>query len=75
MAEGKLGVTWSFNGRFRDECLNQEWFRNRREARAMIENWRQHYNEVRPHSSLGYKTPNEFRTASNPNERREAVLQ
>jgi transposase InsO family protein len=41
------GSDESFNGRFRDECLNQEWFRNRREARAVIENWRQHYNEVR----------------------------
>ena len=41
-----------------------EDFRNRREARAMIENWRQYYNDSRPHSSLGYKTPNEFRTAS-----------
>jgi putative transposase len=69
------GSDESFNGRFRDECLNQEWFRNRREARAMIENWRQHYNEIRPHSSLGYKTPNEFRTASIPSKPREAVLQ
>jgi putative transposase len=52
------GVTESFNGKFRDECL--EWFRSRAEAKVIIETWRRHYNEVRPHSSLGYLTPNEF---------------
>jgi putative transposase len=50
----------SFNGRLRDECLNVEWFRNLREAGAMIETWRRHYNEARPHSSLDYRTPREF---------------
>jgi len=54
------GVTESFNGKFRDECLSLEWFRSRAEAKVVIEAWRQHYNEVRPHSSLGYLTPNEF---------------
>jgi len=54
-------VDESFNGRFRDECLNVEWFRSRREAVAMIETWRKHYNEVRPHSSLGYLTPHELK--------------
>ncbi len=54
------GVTESFNGKFRDECLSMEWFRNRLEARVIIEDWRQHYNEIRPHSSLKYLTPNEF---------------
>jgi len=54
------GVTESFNGKFRDECLSLEWFRSRAEAKVIIETWRQHYNEVRPHSSLGYLTPNEF---------------
>jgi putative transposase len=54
------GVTESFNGKFRDECLSLEWFRSRTEAKVIIESWRQHYNEVRPHSSLGYLTPNEF---------------
>ena len=44
----------------RDECLNLEWFRSRAEAKVIIETWRRHYNEVRPHSSLGYLTPNEF---------------
>jgi putative transposase len=54
------GTNESFNGKFRDECLSMEWFRNRLEARVIIEDWRQHYNAVRPHSSLGYQTPNEF---------------
>jgi len=51
------GTTESFNGRLREECLNMEWFRNRIEARIVIEDWRRHYNEVRPHSGLGYLTP------------------
>lgn len=54
------GTNESFNGKFRDECLSMEWFRNRLEARVIIEDWRQHYNAVRPHSSLNYRTPNEF---------------
>jgi putative transposase len=54
------GATESFNGKFRDECLSLEWFRSRAEAKVVIENWRRHYNEVRPHSSLGYLTPAEF---------------
>lgn len=56
------GSNESFNGRFRDECLNMEWFRTRTEAAILIESWRRHYNEVRPHSSIDYLTPNEFRT-------------
>jgi putative transposase len=69
------GADESFNGKFRDECLSLEWFRNRTEAKIMIENWRRHYNEVRPHSSLSYQTPVEFkskRSSTNPNG---AVLQ
>lgn len=54
------GVGESFNGKFRDECLSLEWFRSRAEAKVVIEAWRRHYNEVRPHSSLGYLTPAEF---------------
>ena len=54
------GVAESFNGKFRDECLSLEWFRSRAEAKVVIEAWLQHYNEVRPHSSLDYLTPNEF---------------
>ena len=55
------GLNESFNGKLRDECLNLEWFRNRAEAKVVIEQWRKHYNEKRPHSSLGYKTPAQFR--------------
>jgi putative transposase len=55
------GTDESFNGKLRDECLNMEWFRSRREAAAIIESWRQHYNQVRPHSSLAYLTPHEFK--------------
>ena len=55
------GDNESFNGKFRDECLSMEWFRSRAEARVLIELWRRHYNDVRPHSSLDYRTPNEFR--------------
>jgi len=55
------GTDESFNGKFRDECLNMEWFRSRAEAKVIIETWRRHYNEVRPHSSLGYMTPHEFK--------------
>ena len=54
------GTDESFNGRLRDECLSLEWFRSRLEARVIIEQWRRHYNEVRPHSSLDYRTPFEF---------------
>ena len=54
------GTGESFNGKFRDECLSLEWFRSRAEAKVMIEAWRRHYNEVRPHSSLGYLTPAVF---------------
>ena len=54
------GATESFNGKFRDECLSLEWFRSRAEAKVVIETWRRHFNEVRPHSSLGYLTPAEF---------------
>lgn len=53
------GTNESFNGRFRDECLSAEWFASRREAVVLIEAWRRDYNEKRPHSSLGYKTPAE----------------
>lgn len=55
------GSVESFNDKFRDECLNQHWFRSRSEARLLIEVWRRRYNEYRPHSSLGYRTPREFR--------------
>ena len=50
----------SFNGRFRDECLNTNWFISLKHARAVIEEWRKDYNEVRPHSSLKGATPKEY---------------
>lgn len=53
----------SFNGRLRDEYLSLTWFRNRVDAKVGIEQWRQHYNAVRPHSSLAYLTPQEFKAA------------
>jgi putative transposase len=54
------GTNESLNGKFRDECLAMEWFRNRLEAKVIIQDWRRHYNEIRPHSSLNYRTPAEF---------------
>lgn len=50
----------SFNGKLRDECLNEHWFLSLSEAKQIIGNWRRDYNEQRPHSSLGYLTPSEF---------------
>jgi len=58
------GYIESFNGRFRDECLNENWFTSLGDARRIIEAWRQDYNSNRPHSSLGYMTPSEFRAAA-----------
>ncbi len=50
----------SFNGRFRDGCLNQHWFKDLADAQRIISDWQTHYNQVRPHSSLGYITPTAF---------------
>lgn len=55
----------SFNGRFRDECLNATWFANVLEARRTIDAWRDDYNEHRPHSSLDGLTPEEYEAAFN----------
>ena len=54
------GYIESFNGKLRDECLNQHWFRSVAEARNVIKAWRVEYNQERPHSSLGNKTPLEY---------------
>jgi putative transposase len=51
----------SFNGRLRDECLNQHWFWSLTDARQIIETWRLDYNRARPHSALGGLTPEEYR--------------
>lgn len=50
----------SFNGSFRDECLNANWFMSLNDAADKIERWRMDYNEWRPHSALGYLTPTEY---------------
>ena len=63
----KPGSPWqngkgeSFNGKFRDECLRMEIFGNWHEAVVIAEQWRKFYNGERPHSSLGYQTPDEFK--------------
>ncbi len=54
------GYIESFNGKFREECLNQNWFQNILEAAIIVEEWRKDYNNNRPHSSLGYLTPREY---------------
>lgn len=53
----------SFNGKLRDECLNANWFRTLAEAQRGIEQWRQEYNDERPHKNLGRRTPTEFTKA------------
>jgi putative transposase len=55
------GADESFNGKLRDQHLSLQWFRNRADAKVSIEQWRRHYNDVRPHSSLGYLTPAAFK--------------
>ncbi len=50
----------SFNGRFRDECLNENWFITLQKAREIVEHWRIDYNKNRPHGSLSGLTPDEF---------------
>ena len=51
------GYNESFNGKLRDELLNEEIFYTLKEAKALVEKWRVHYNTIRPHSSLGYRPP------------------
>lgn len=50
----------SFNGRLRQECLNEHWFMSLQDARTKIESWRRFYNEARPYSALDWQTPKEF---------------
>ena len=54
----------SFNGRLRDECLNTNWFLSLADARSKIETWRRYYNESRPHTALGWRTPQECALAA-----------
>jgi putative transposase len=64
----------SFHGRLRDECLAVSWFQNLFDARRKIAAWRIDYNERRPHSSLGYRTPKEFATSMRATEVGSALL-
>ncbi|MDD2865290.1 MAG: IS3 family transposase [Methylococcales bacterium] len=56
----KNGFIESFHDKFRDECLQREWFSSLLDAQVLIADWHRHYNTQRPHSSLGYKTPAAF---------------
>jgi putative transposase len=65
------GSNESFNGKFRDECLSMQWFKNRIDAKILIEEFRRQFNEIRPHSSLGQLTPEQFKqTLSTTNPQR-----
>lgn len=55
------GYFESLHGKFPEACLNEHWFLTLNDARQTIESWRLNYNQVRPHNSLGYLTPEEFR--------------
>ena len=68
------GYVESFIDKLRDECLNRELFCSGREAQAVVEAWRQEYNDYRPHSSLGYLTPTEFARRYNQKSRGEKPL-
>ena len=54
------GYIESFNGKFREECLNQNRFQNISEAKIIVEEWRKDYNNNRPHSAPGYLSPKEY---------------
>src|SRR3954469_101933 len=65
------GMNESFNGKFRDECLSMQWFKNRSDAKILIEDFRRQFNEIRPHSALGNLTPVEFKrrlSTTNPDQ-------
>jgi len=64
----------SFNGKPRDECLSMQWFKNRVDASVLIEGWRRAYNTVRPHSSLGSLTPEEFAERTKSTVQQEAIF-
>ena len=60
------GFVESFNGKLRDECLNETLFTSLRHARIELASWREDYNTVRPHSSLGGATPSEYAAKAYP---------
>ena len=65
----------SFNGRLRDECLNEHWFLSLTDARRTVDAWRCDDNAARPHSALGYRTPDEFATGQvQPEQRQEQLV-
>jgi putative transposase len=68
------GSNESFNGKLRDECLGMQWFKNRIDAKILIEEFRRQYNEVRPHSSLGQLTPDEFKRKLSTTDPEKAVF-
>ena len=72
MSVKELGRKHGFSdASFRDECLNEHWFSTLAEARAIVSAWRRDYNEIRPHSSIGYQTPAEY--GARHRSRRDAV--
>ncbi len=68
------GSNESFNGKFRDECLGMQWFKNRIDAKVVIEGWRREYNEIRPHSSLNNLTPAEYANSLSTTRPEQAVF-
>ena len=69
------GYIESFNGKLRDECLNEQWFQTLQQARFAIAVWRRDYNEVRPHSSLGRIPPAQFAPRPIDNQSHQLALQ
>jgi putative transposase len=67
------GSNESFNGKFRDECLSMQWFKNRIDAKILIEEFRCQFNEVRPHSSLSQLTPVQFKRSISTNYPEKAI--
>jgi len=67
------GLIEAFNGRFREECLNESWFLSLDDARDKVEEWRQHYNSVRPHGSLGNVAPHDYALAGVPNQLKKSL--
>lgn len=65
----------SFHSRFRDECLNANWFRDITDAKFQIEQWRRDYNEARPHTSLGGLTPTEYAGRIKQEEQQETLTE
>jgi putative transposase len=65
----------SFNGKFRDEYLNDHWFETLPQPRVLVAAWRRNYNERRPHSALGYRTPNELEAVHRSHGKRQQSME